>query len=175
LKLHIGGKVPCEGWSILDIEPRPEVDMVAPADCIPLGDRSCSAIYASHILEHVSLADIEHTLAEWRRVLADDGVLFVSVPDMPTLAQLYLGEADPIGRIMLLKIIYGGQFNANDFHHWGWDEELLQGYLGGAGFKCYQRVQYFGLFEDSSSIHYRDTPISLNLKASPSLPARLGA
>jgi predicted SAM-dependent methyltransferase len=170
VKLHLGGTQPKDGWTILDIESRPEVDIVAPADAIPLPDRSCTAIYASHILEHFPLAKAAPVLHEWRRVLADDGVLMVSVPDLRALAGMYLVETDPRAMVWLMRVMFGGQVNQHDFHHVGWDFSLLCSFLMDAGFDGIERVAGFGLFDDSSNIQHRGQLISLNLMATPALP-----
>jgi predicted SAM-dependent methyltransferase len=167
MKLHLGGTQPKDGWTILDIEPRPEVDIVAPADAIPLPDRSCSAIYASHILEHFPLAKAAPVLHEWRRVLADDGVLMVSVPDLRGLAGMYLVETDPRAMVWLMRVMFGGQVNQWDYHYVGWDFNLLASFLIDAGFPEITPCVGFGLFDDSSTIQHRGQLISLNLMASP--------
>lgn len=167
MKLHIGGAQPKEGWTILDIDPRPEVDIVSQADAIPLPDGAASAIYASHILEHFPLTKAAPVLHEWRRILADDGLLMVSVPDLRSLAQLYLNETDPRAMVWLMRVMFGGQVNQWDYHHVGWDLNLLASFLLDAGFTEIRPCAGFGLFEDSSNIRHRGQLISLNLIASP--------
>lgn len=46
---------------------------------IPLPDASCAAVILGHVLEH--LYTPKHALAEIRRVLKDEGVLYIEVPD----------------------------------------------------------------------------------------------
>ena len=55
-------------------------------------DNSVAAIYASHTLEHNSFGNgmLDATLKEWHRVLRPGGLLCISVPDLRTLASLYL-------------------------------------------------------------------------------------
>jgi predicted SAM-dependent methyltransferase len=53
IKLHIGGQEISQGWTILDIEERPGVDIVSDASVLDkIADESVSVIYASHVVEH---------------------------------------------------------------------------------------------------------------------------
>jgi predicted SAM-dependent methyltransferase len=164
-------------------------------------DNSVSAIYASHILEHASHGDgyntgkpchILRTLREWHRVLRPGGLLMISVPDLPTLFQLYLRPNMTIqDKWLLTRVIYGAQSDEYDYHKVGFDESILTNFLkypfqptshdadedtgtdtdtmeqrlhnAGAGFCSITRVKSFGLFQDSSEISLFGTRISLNL------------
>src|SRR5688572_14458419 len=52
------------------------------------------AVYASHVLEHLSLKDARTALAHTYRMLAPDGVFRLIVPDLRTRAELYLHEVE---------------------------------------------------------------------------------
>lgn len=93
-KLHIGGQVRTAGWEVLDANPGPCVDHVGNAgDLSAFADGLFEQLYASHVLEHFDYQEqLLKTLTEWRRVLAPSGTLCVSVPDLDTLARLYLGS-----------------------------------------------------------------------------------
>ena len=65
-------------------------------------------------------------LAEWRRVLAPGGILFVAVPDLPTLFRMYLAQEDEMNaRIDISRMIIGGQTDKYDIHLAGFDVNLL--------------------------------------------------
>lgn len=57
---------------------------------LPLDDGSCAVVYHSHVLEHFARAFAPLFLQECYRVLAPGGLLRVVVPDLETIARLYL-------------------------------------------------------------------------------------
>jgi predicted O-linked N-acetylglucosamine transferase (SPINDLY family)/predicted SAM-dependent methyltransferase len=168
LRLHIGGKQVMEGWKILDVQPGPGVDFVG--DCRDLSqfdDQSVDEIYASHVMEHLSYHEpLKHALAECHRVLKPGGCAKISVPDFETLCRLYLDPQRTIDeRIFLMRMVFGGQLDAYDFHCVGLDYGVLSRYLQEAGFARFDRVQEFNIFEDSSAIRFAGELISLNVIA----------
>ncbi len=56
-------------------------------DLRPIPDNSADAIWASHCVEHLYEHQVALALAEFRRVLRDNGFLCVIVPDLQTVAQ----------------------------------------------------------------------------------------
>jgi predicted SAM-dependent methyltransferase len=170
IKLHIGGQEVCQGWTIVDVEQRPEVDVVSDASCLDsFADESISVIYASHVLEHFHYGlenQLVSTLSEWHRVLKPQGQLLISVPDLKTLCWLYLNpNLSVYERHHLMRIIFGGQTNQYDVHYVGFDTEILGLYLQEAGFTEYEQVSEFNLFKDCSTLKILDTLISLNVVA----------
>jgi predicted SAM-dependent methyltransferase len=57
---------------------------------LPLNDGSCAVVYHSHVLEHLPRAFAPLFLQECYRVLIPGGLLRVVVPDLETIARLYL-------------------------------------------------------------------------------------
>jgi predicted SAM-dependent methyltransferase len=168
-RLHIGGKVRAEGWEVLNAMAAPYVDHVCNAkDLSQFAAGSFGEIYASHILEHLDYAgEIESTLREWHRVLVPGGRLYVSVPDLDVLAELFLRK-EGISfeeRFFIMRMIFGGHMNEYDYHVVGLNQELLSGYLLLTGFVAIRKVKGFGLFDDSSNGSYKDVAISCNLIA----------
>lgn len=171
IKLHIGGKEASPEWKIVDVLERPEVDYVCNANNLSLfEDNSVDVIYASHVLEHFYYNidnELTDTLKEWYRVLKSGGKLMISVPDLKTLCWLYLHpNAHPLERHHIMRMMFGGQTDIYDVHKVGLDEDTLAMYLEMAGFKGYERVIEFNLFQDCSLIKLADTYISLNVIAS---------
>ena len=168
-QLHIGGQVRKEGWEVLDANAAPHVDHVCDAgDLSRFPDGSFAALYASHVLEHFDFtASLPAALREWRRVLCPGGRMYVSVPDLETLARLFLlkGRLSLDERFFVVRMIFGGHVDKHDYHLVGLDEEMLTAYLRQAGFANIRRVAEFGLFEDSSSMVYAGKAISLNMIA----------
>lgn len=170
MKLHLGGKHPHPEWKILDIEPRPEVDIVGDAsDLSQFDDNSIEMIYASHILEHFYYGlnyELAFVLAEWYRVLIPGGKLFVSVPNLQTLCWLYCHPSLSVGeRFEIMRMIFGGQTNEYDVHKVGFDADILGTFLAETGFQNIQIVDEFGIFPDSSSLRFLGQLISLNMIA----------
>jgi predicted SAM-dependent methyltransferase len=124
-------------------------------------------IYVSHVLEHLGYqSELARTLDEFHRVLKPGGVLRASVRDLSTLCALFVDPGlQSAERFHVMRMMFGGQLDRFDFHKVGLSEEFLAGYLTSAGFTQVERVDAFGLFEDSSSIVFKGRPISLNIAA----------
>ncbi|MES2604949.1 MAG: methyltransferase domain-containing protein [Pseudomonadota bacterium] len=58
------------------------------------GNGDVDVVYASHVLEHLSLRDANHFLQEASRVLRPDGVLRLVVPDLLATAREYIAESE---------------------------------------------------------------------------------
>jgi len=168
-KLHIGGTVRTDGWEVLNITAGAHVDHVGNAnDLSRFSDGSFTAVYASHTLEHFDYAgELAATIKEWARVLAPGGALYVSVPDLETLAKLLLVKEDLTlkERFLVMRMIFGGHVDAHDYHLVGLTEEFLAHYLAEAGFADSRRVSSFGFFRDTSELRLKGIPVSLNVVA----------
>lgn len=168
-KLHIGGHVKADGWEILDANPGGLVDHVGnAADLSSFAENTFEQVYASHVLEHFDYQTrLVKTLKEWRRVVAPGGKLLVSVPDLDVLARLFVDRAllSVEERFMVMRMIFGGHIDEHDYHFVGLNEEFLTGYLLAAGFTGIHRVDEFGLFDDTSTLEFKGTQISVNMIA----------
>ena len=167
-RLHIGGKLRCEGWEVLNALPGPDVDHLGNAnDLSRFADQSFDVVYASHVAEHLDFRDeLPRTLAEWLRVLKPGGVLQISVPDLEVLAGLILNrQLSMIDHFKVMMMMFGGHVDAYDFHKVGFTAELLGGFLVGAGFTQLARVERFGHFQDTSEMSFAGQQISLNMQA----------
>ena len=170
-RLHIGGKTKSELWEILDAIPAPHVDHVCNAnDLLQFSDNTFVEIYASHIVEHLDYVDeLLATLKDWYRVLEPGGKLYISVPDLDTLAKLFIdrNKLSTDERFSVMRMIFGGHVDKYDYHAVGLNDEFLAGYLNAAGFENIGIVKGggFGLFEDTSSMMFKGEFISLNMIA----------
>jgi predicted SAM-dependent methyltransferase len=110
--------------------------------------------------------EVAAALDEWARVLLPGGALFLAVPNLDALASLYVNATlSAADKVFVMRMIYGGQVDAHDFHRVGFDEQVLAQLLAACGFCEVRRVRSFGLFEDTSEKEFRGVPISLNVAA----------
>lgn len=98
-----------------DIDPVVQPDIVGRLqDMSLLEDGAVDGIYSSHNIEHVWAFEVQPVLAEFRRVLQQDGFALVLCPDIMSVAQAvaqgYLEESlyeSPAGPITAMDILYG--------------------------------------------------------------------
>jgi hypothetical protein len=132
---------------------------------LPMGDGSCAAVYCSHVLEHLSLADLRTALRETRRILTDGGQFRGVMPDLETLARAYVSDTGPRAAIEFMeKSLLGirerprglagiaASAFGNSHHLWMWDYKALAAELASAGFKDIRRAQ----MGDSASRAFAD-------------------
>ena len=78
-------------WENVDMHPvGPGVRVLDLNRKTPYGDASFDAVYHSHLLEHLSKERAAAFLRECLRILKPGGVIRVAVPDLETIARLYL-------------------------------------------------------------------------------------
>lgn len=108
------------GFLNVDIRRIEGVDIVGHAGAFRgVGDGTVQTLFASAVLEHIFLGQHLAVFAEWKRVLAPDGLIVcIAIPDFAMLARLYLQNAPGIvsKRFDLL--------NVYRYTH-GWPEEAL--------------------------------------------------
>ncbi|WP_425406014.1 class I SAM-dependent methyltransferase [Hwanghaeella sp.] len=168
IRLHIGGREAREGWTLLNAQPGPDVDIVGDfRDLSQFKDGGVVEIYASHVLEHLAYSrETLPALKECHRILMPGGRLMLAVPDMEAICRLMVHEAATVQvQYQLMRILFGGQTDEWDYHKAGFTPDLLAGFLGNAGFQEVHRVESFGLFDDTSEIRVGDQRISLNVVA----------
>ena len=166
-RLHLGGSEVKPGWKILNILAGEGVDYVGDIqDLSRFADGACDEIYASHVLEHVPIARPLPTLKGFHRILKPGGRALISVPDLEILCQLFSSpELDARARLHVMKMMFGAQTDAHDFHYIGLTLEFLGELLQSAGFSRFETVESFGLFNDGSDFAPYGGPISLNVIA----------
>ena len=162
-RLIIGSTEKKDGWETFDI--KEGADHVGDAkDLSRFDDNAFDIVYASHVLEHFDYTgSLQQTLKEWYRVLKTEGKLYISVPDMKILCDLYNRGDNAKSRFMISRMIFGGHCDKNDYHYTGLDLGILGEFLNGAGFKGMKKVESFDMFNDTSNLKIGDIPISLNV------------
>ena len=167
MKLNIGGESKKEGWKILNIQKKPDIDFIGNINNLDqFDDESCEEIYASHIIEHVDQKTVLNTLKGINRILKKNGKFYNSVPDMDSLCHFFISPlANKKIKFHVMRMIFGGQVDEYDYHYFGWNYEFLNDYLTQAKFSEIKRVQSFGLFDDTSDFKPYGFPISLNVIA----------
>ena len=99
----------------VDVDPRVEPDIVADlTDLAPIADASADAVWAAHCIEHLYEHQVGQALAEFRRVLREDGFLCVIVPDLQAVARYVAADrlheplyTSPAGPVTPHDILFG--------------------------------------------------------------------
>ena len=82
-------------WTNIDIHPvAPSVRRWDLSKGLPFPDSSFHVVYHSHVLEHFSKMDGLKFLRECFRVLRNNGIIRVAVPDLEQIARVYLEALD---------------------------------------------------------------------------------
>lgn len=132
---------------------------------LPLRASSCSAVYCSHILEHLALEDFRIALANTYNLLTPDGTFRFVMPDFERLVSDYrkssardaaltfmrhsgLGqERRLLGLATLVRTWFG-----NSSHLWMWDFTSAAMELERVGFRNIRRAE----FGDARDYLFRD-------------------
>lgn len=126
---------------------------------LPLAPGSCALVFASHVLEHLSLADFHAAVKNLHAYLRPGGTLRIIVPDLEAEARGYLlslqDKSFPLPAVELMKKLNlgcegkrGGFFRrmkavfSNSRHQWMWDERTLSEALRSHGFGPIRRRNY---------------------------------
>jgi len=135
---------------------------------LPFPDNCASAIYASHVLEHLYFEEGRQLIQESFRVLCGEGILRIVVPDLHTIVREYLGErpfaplstemealrpADRFNQRVLMRwptpssrnLFYRIYDAWQDFHShkWMYDADSLMALLSKCGFVNIARKDCF--------------------------------
>jgi SAM-dependent methyltransferase len=104
-------------WQQLRVDSDASVqpDLVADlTDLSPIPDGSADAVWAAHCVEHLYAHQVKLALAEFRRVLREDGFVCVIVPDLQTIAQFVAADRlhetlyeSPAGPVTPHDIVFG--------------------------------------------------------------------
>ena len=139
-----------DAWSEirLDIDPSVSPDVTGTmTDMSAVASGSVDAIFSSHNIEHLYPHEVPVALAEFLRVLNDDGFAVITCPDLKSVCALVAQDkltdtayTSPAGPISPIDILYGhrppmARGNLYMAHRCGFTEKVLRGTLQAAGFK----------------------------------------
>ena len=131
-------------------------------DMSSVSSASVNAVFSSHNIEHLYPHEVPKALAEFFRVLSDDGFAVITCPDLQSVCSLIAEDkltdpayTSPAGPIAPLDILYGhraamAQGNLYMAHRCGFTERVLNGTLQTAGFASVASIKrgapYFDLW-----------------------------
>jgi hypothetical protein len=109
----------------LDINPAVEPDVIGTmTDMSPVASGSVQAVFSSHNVEHLFPHEVPLALAEFRRVLDDDGFVLITCPDLQSVAKLVTEDRllepayqSKMGPISPLDILYGHRASIAQGNH----------------------------------------------------------
>jgi SAM-dependent methyltransferase len=125
---------------------------------LPLKSNSCNAVYASHVLEHLSREDFDRALKETFRILKPGGTFRLVVPDLECLAKRYIDgltsgrvsaaeefldatafgiRVRSSGPTKVLSLLFG-----SSAHLWMWDYPALEDALTKFGYIAIRRASF---------------------------------
>jgi len=125
-----------------------------------LQPESCELIFASHVLEHLSLADFDVALKNIYLYLQPGGILRIIVPDLEKYVKTYLTQRsdNSLSSKAAHKFMHNSflgntgsritikerlkELFSNSRHQWMWDEPSLTEALTKHGFKNIRRCEY---------------------------------
>ena len=133
---------------------------------LPVADRSAKGVYCSHVLEHLSLADLRIALRNTHRIMAPGGMFRIVLPDLRHIAEKYVSDQGPdAAPTFMRETLLGTETRArgligllrawlgNAEHLWLWDYQSLSRELVDVGFHGIRRAYY----EDSADPMFRAT------------------
>ena len=144
LKVYYGcGNIRQENYVNVDIRWTPAVDLLGDLNfCRKHLISSCDEVFLSHVLEHFGFpgkfyskrkATVAGALVDVYDILKIGGEIRVAVPDLHSIAQLYLEKDFPLYP-RLLGRMYGEQDYPENVHKCGFDKNFLTMCLENAGF-----------------------------------------
>ncbi len=132
---------------------------------LPIEENSSCGVYASHILEHLSLEDFRVALSNTYKILKPDGIFRLVVPDLEVIASSYISSDSPNAAIEFLNATGLGIYNrpkglsaviqailGNGGHLWMWDYKSLKHELEVQGFVAVRIAE----FSDSVDSNFSD-------------------
>lgn len=166
-----------DGWEErrLDIDASVRPDVVGTmTDMSAVDNASVQAVFSSHNIEHLYPHEVPVALAEFLRVLTDDGFAVITCPDLRSVCALVADDkltdpayVSPAGPIAPLDILYGhrppmARGNLYMAHRCGFTQKVLSGTLQAAGFRsvaAMARPRHFDLWALATKSETPEAPL----------------
>jgi predicted SAM-dependent methyltransferase len=116
---------------------------------------SCDLIFCSHVLEHLTLAELKSALRNTYCYLKEGGVFRLVVPNFEALATYYLSLSEPSAISNFMRYTHLGRVSrprtlvealrehySSPYHLWMWDYKGLAEELAEAGFTDIRRYKF---------------------------------
>ena len=134
VRLNVGcGLIPLPGYLNVDERELAGVDLVSSVRSLPFKAETVSEIYAAHLVEHFTDADLRTALLPaWHRMLKPGGILRVVVPDAEGMIQAFSRGNYPFEN--LRTVTFGGQDYPGNYHYTMFSRESLRNLLREQGF-----------------------------------------
>ena len=133
----------------LDIDPAVQPDVIGTmTDMSAVESNSVDAVFSSHNIEHLYPHEVPVALAEFRRVLKEEGFIVITCPDLKSVCSLVAQDkltevayTSPAGPISPIDILFGhrsalSQGNLYMAHRCGFTQKVLRNTLLAAGFQA---------------------------------------
>lgn len=154
MKLHLGcGKLKLEGFINIDILSNVSDLKMDFTNLSIFNSSNIDEIYICHALEHFKRREIIPLILEWNRILRNDGILRIAVPDFEKVVKMYLKNKDVSE---LIGFLSGGQRDEYDFHYINFDICILEKLLMACGFddiERYDACEFLGEKDDYSKCY----------------------
>lgn len=122
---------------------------------LPVAPQSLDAVYCSHVLEHMTLAEFRTTVRNVFRYLRPQGTFRLVVPDLEQLANTYIADQNSEAASSFMQQAHLGEKNGSrglrslpaalfgrSRHLWMWDYKGIKKELAEAGFIEIRRAQF---------------------------------
>ena len=139
--LNLGcGKAKISGADNVDIDPESGAELIFDfRQPFPLEDRIYDEVYLFHVIEHIEKKFHLHIFSEIRRVLKDDGTLYVSYPEFSKIVSNWLTNKNN-DRHFWECTIFGRQAWPSDYHVCAMDTLDFKQYLYERGFNVVSHI-----------------------------------
>lgn len=139
LRVHLGcGEVYLDGFVNIDAHPTPAgrrgPDRILRAEDLDYPENSVDEIYASHVLEHLSPAELLKALPRWQQALRPGGRLTIEVPDAEVIMRRLLAQRREQDKDLYYYLLFGTREGEGEFHKGGYTFARLARLLAAAGF-----------------------------------------
>jgi predicted SAM-dependent methyltransferase len=137
----------------LDISETVKPDIVnSITDMHSVKSGSVKALFSSHNIEHLYAHDVQIALAEFQRVISDDGFAVITCPDLQSICRLIAEDKlnepaynSSVGPIAPIDILYGyrpalSKGALHMAHRCGFTKKVLTEHLYEAGFKMVEVI-----------------------------------